>query len=98
VEYPQEVVEEVEEVEAAEAEEEVSLPQHQHKQQLPMEEINSLATHHLYFQEIVLNRKNSWPTGRSTVAPTKTPPACGNHMPELRCSSLTYREEIPLNG
>ena len=63
-EYPQEEVEEeeveeeeveeeeVEEEEVEEAEEEVSLLQYQHNKQLPMEETNLLATHHLYSQEI----------------------------------------------
>ena len=97
-EYPREVAEEVEEVVEEEGAEEASLPQYQHSKQLPMEETNSLAIRLSYLQEIVLNRKISSPTGRSTVAQTKTPPACGNHMPELRCSSLTYKEEIPLNG
>ena len=55
-EYPQEVVEEVEEVEA---EEEVFLLQYQHSKQLPMEEINLLATHHSYSQEIAQNQKRS---------------------------------------
>ena len=53
-EYPQEAAEEVEEV----AEEEVFLLQHQHHKQLPMGEINSLATRHLYSQEIAPNQKN----------------------------------------
>ena len=57
-EYPQEVVEEVEE-EAAEGAEEASLLQYQHNQQLPMGEINSLATRHLYSQEIAPNQRRS---------------------------------------
>ena len=60
VEYPQEagvVVEE--EVEEEEAEEEVSLRPYQHNKQLPMEETNSLATRHLYSQEIAPNQKHS---------------------------------------
>ena len=59
VEYPQEVAEEVEEEVEEEAEEEVSLPPYQHNQQLPTEEINSLATRHLYSQEIAPNQKRS---------------------------------------
>ena len=55
-EYPQEAVEEVEEVEA---EEEVSPLQYQHSKQLPMEEINSLATRHSYSQEIAQNQRRS---------------------------------------
>ena len=61
-EYPQEVEEEVEEVveEAEEvAEEEASLLQYQHRKQIPMGEINSLATRHSYSQEIAPNQKNS---------------------------------------
>ena len=56
-EYPQEVAEEVEEV--VEEEEEAFLLQHQHHKQLPMGEINSLATRHLYSQEIAPSLKNS---------------------------------------
>ena len=61
VEYPQEVVEEVEvEVEEAEgAEEEVSLPPYQHSRQLPTEETNLLATCHLYSQETAQNPRRS---------------------------------------
>ena len=54
-EYPQEVVEEVEEVGAEEA---AFLLQYQHHKQLPMGEINSLATRHSYSQEIAPNQKN----------------------------------------
>ena len=58
-EYPQEVAEEVEEeVEEEEAVEEVSLLPYQHNQQLPMEETNLLATHHLYSQETAPNQKH----------------------------------------
>ena len=57
-EYPQEVAEEVEEVVEEVAEEEAFLLQYQHHKQLPMEEINSLATRHLYSQEIAPNQKN----------------------------------------
>ena len=53
-EYPQEVAEEVEEV----VEEEAFLLQYQHHKQLPMGEINSLATRHLYSQEIAPNQRN----------------------------------------
>ena len=56
-EYPREVAEEVEEEE--EAVEEVSLLPYQHNQQLPMEETNLLATHHLYSQETAPNQKRS---------------------------------------
>ena len=55
-EYPQEMVEEVEE---AEAEEEAFLLQSQHNKPPPTEETNSLATHHSYSTGIVLNQKNS---------------------------------------
>ena len=60
-EYPQEVAEEVEEavVEEEAEEEEVSLLSSQHNQQLPTEEINSLAIHHSYSQEIAQNRRRS---------------------------------------
>ena len=54
-EYPREVAEEVEEV-VEEAEE--SLPQYQHNKQLPMEETNSLVTHHSYSQGIAPNQKS----------------------------------------
>ena len=57
-EYPQEVAEEVEEVAEEVAEEEAFLLQYQHHKQLPMGEINSLATRHLYSQEIAPNQKN----------------------------------------
>ena len=53
-EYPREVAEEVEV--AAEA---ISLLQHQHNKQLPMEETNLLATCHSYSQEIAPNQKRS---------------------------------------
>ena len=62
VEYPQEAVEEVEEAEEEaeeEAVEEVSLLQHQHSKQLPMEETSLLAIRHLYSQEITQNRRHS---------------------------------------
>ena len=55
-EYPQEVAEEVEEEEVAE--EEAFLLHYQYHKQLPMGEINSLATRHLYSQEIAPNQKN----------------------------------------
>ena len=59
-EYPQEVAEEVEEEVAEEAVEEVAfLPQYQDSKQLPMREINSLATRHSYSQEIAQNRRSS---------------------------------------
>ena len=54
-EYPQEAVEEVEEEEEAVGE--VSLLPYQHNQQLPTEETNLLATHHLYSQETAPNQK-----------------------------------------
>ena len=57
VEYPREVVEEVEEVEEEEAV--VSLLQHQRNKQLPMGETNSLAIRHSYSQEIAPNQKRS---------------------------------------
>ena len=99
-EYPREEVEEVEEVgevvEGAEEEEEVFLQPYPPSKHRPT--INSLAIRHSYSQEIAQNQKNLWPTGKSTVALTKIPLVCGNHTPELRCSSLTYREETPLNG
>ena len=56
-EYPREEEEEVEE-EVEGAGEEASLLQYQHHKQLPMVEINSLATRHLYSQEIAPNQKN----------------------------------------
>ena len=56
-EYPQEVAEEVEEEEEV-VEEEAFLLQYQHHKPLPMEGINSLATRHLYSQEIAPDRKN----------------------------------------
>ena len=55
-EYPQEVEEEVEE---EEEEEEAFLLQSQRNKQPPMEETNSLATHHSYSTGIVLNQKSS---------------------------------------
>ena len=55
-EYPREEVEEAEGVEEAE---EVFLPPHLTNKQLPMRETNSLATRHLYFQEIAQNQKSS---------------------------------------
>ena len=58
VEYPREMVEEVEE-EVEVAEEAVSLLQHQHNKQLPMGETNSLAIRLSYFQEIAQNRRRS---------------------------------------
>ena len=57
-EYPQEVAEEVEEEEEEEAEEEVSLLLDPHNKQLPTREINSLATRHLYSQEIAPSQKS----------------------------------------
>ena len=76
VEYLQEEAEEVEEVEEveAEAEEEAFLLQCQHNQLRPAGATNSLATRHSYSQETAPNQRNSWPTGRSIVAPTRTPP------------------------
>ena len=56
-EYPQEVVEEVAEEE--EAVEEDSLRQHRPHKQLLIKEINSLATPHLFSQEIEQNQKHS---------------------------------------
>ena len=57
-EYPQEVAEEVEEVVEEVAEEEAFLLQYQHHRQLPMGEINLLATRHSYSQEIAPSQKN----------------------------------------
>ena len=57
-EYPQEVAEEVEEAEE-EAEEEVSLLQHPHHKQLPMQKTNLLAIRHSYLQVTVQNQKHS---------------------------------------
>ena len=57
-EYPQGVAEVVEEVVEEVAVEEAFLLQYQHHKQLPMWGINSLATRHLYSQEIAPNQKN----------------------------------------
>ena len=57
VEYPQEMVEEVEEVAVEEAAE-AFRRQHRHNKQLPTEEINSLAIRLSYSQEIAPNRKH----------------------------------------
>ena len=61
VEYPQEEVEEVEEAEeeAEEAAEEASLLQYRRSKQLPMGEINLLATHHSYSTGTAPNQRNS---------------------------------------
>ena len=57
-EYPREAAEEVE-VEEEEAVEEDSLRQHQPHKQLLIKGINSLATHHLFLQEIEQSQKRS---------------------------------------
>ena len=74
VEYLQEEVEEEEVEEVEGAEEEAFLLQYQPNKLPPMGETNSSATHHSYSQGTAPNQKNSWPTGRSIVEQTKTPP------------------------